>query len=104
MNAHDEVNATAVTPTRLNLTIGLVAGRGVRGHLGDAGPAVLAQLDAPTGVAVDAAEGILVVDASNRVRRIAFGIITTVVGSGAATRVEEFETSAGDGGPARMRS
>ena len=103
MDARDEVDATrarAETPTLLNLTIELVAGRGVQGHLGDAGAAVLAQLDAPTGVAVDAAEGILVVDASNRVRRIAFGIITTVVGSGAATRVEEFETSAGDGGPA----
>ena len=57
--------------------ISLVAGRGVAGYLGDGGPATLAQLNGPTGVAVDAAGGILVVDASNRVRRIAYGTITT---------------------------
>jgi hypothetical protein len=84
----------------MDATIELVAGRGVQGHLGDGGAAVLAQLDAPTGVAVDRADGILVVDASNRVRRIAFGVIATVVGSGAALHVEDFQPSPGDGGPA----
>lgn len=76
-----------------NASIALVAGRGVQGHLGDGGPATLAQLDAPTGVAVDRVGGILVLDSSNRVRRIAFGTIITIVGSGAAG-------PGGDGGPA----
>ena len=57
-----------------------------RGIPGDGGPATLAQLDGPTGVAVDAAGGILVVDASNRVRRIAYGTITTVAGSASPAR------------------
>jgi DNA-binding beta-propeller fold protein YncE len=63
--------------------ISLVAGRGVAGVLGDGGAAVAAQLNAPTGVVVDRAGGILVADASNRIRRIAFGAITTIAGSGA---------------------
>jgi sugar lactone lactonase YvrE len=100
MDVRDDPHATAVAQTLLGATIELVAGRGVQGHLGDAGPAVLAQLDGPTGVAVDAAEGILVVDSSNRVRRIAFGVITTVAGSGAATEVEERQPAPGDDGPA----
>jgi hypothetical protein len=63
--------------------ISLVAGRGVAGVLGDGGPAIAAELDAPTGVALDRAGGILVADASNRIRRIAFGTIATIAGSGA---------------------
>jgi NHL repeat len=61
------------------------------GGIGDGAPAILAQLDAPDGVAVDRAGGIFLGDATNRVRYIAFGTITTVAGSGAA----EF---GGDGG------
>jgi NHL repeat len=81
-------------------TISLVAGRGVAGYLGDGGPATLAQLNGPTGVATDAAGGILVVDASNRVRRIAYGTITTIAGSGVAGHVHEGLPLPDDGGPA----
>jgi sugar lactone lactonase YvrE len=84
----------------VDATISLVAGRGVAGYLGDGGPATLAQLDGPTGVAVDAAGGILVVDASNRVRRIAYGTITTIAGSGVAGHVSEGLPLPEDGGPA----
>ena len=77
----------ATPPEILDAVISLVAGRGVEGYLGDGGPATLAQLAGPTGVAVDAAGGILIVDASNRVRRIAYGTITTVAGSGVAGHV-----------------
>jgi DNA-binding beta-propeller fold protein YncE len=81
-------------------TISLVAGRGVAGYLGDGGPATLAQLNGPTGVAVDAAGGVLIVDASNRVRRIASGTITTIAGSGVAGHVSEGLPLPEDGGPA----
>jgi hypothetical protein len=84
----------------VDATISLVAGRGVAGYRGEGGPATLAQLDGPTGVAVDAAGGILVVDASNRVRRIAYGTITTVVGSGVAGHVSQGLPLPDDGGPA----
>jgi sugar lactone lactonase YvrE len=81
-------------------TISLVAGRGVAGYLGDGGPATLAQLNGPTGVATDAAGGILVVDASNRVRRIAYGTITTIAGSGVAGSGHQGLPLPDDGGPA----
>jgi DNA-binding beta-propeller fold protein YncE len=90
----------AASTAIVEATISLVAGRGVAGYLGDGGPATLAQLDGPTGVAVDAAGGILVVDASNRVRRIAYGTITTVAGSGVAGEVSPGVALPEDGGPA----
>jgi sugar lactone lactonase YvrE len=90
----------AAPPAVVDATISLVAGRGVEGYLGDGGPATLAQLAGPTGVAVDAAGGILVVDHSNRVRRIAYGTITTVAGSGVAGHVSEGLALPEDGGPA----
>jgi NHL repeat len=90
----------AAPPAIVDVTISLVAGRGVEGYLGDGGPAILAQLAGPTGVAVDAAGGILVADASNRVRRIAYGTITTVAGSGVAGHVSPGVALPEDGGPA----
>jgi NHL repeat len=92
--------ASAASSTFVGATISVVAGRGVAGYLGDGGPATLAQLNRPTGVAVDAAGGILVVDASNRVRRIAYGTITTIAGSGVAGDVDEGFPLPEDGGPA----
>lgn len=90
----------ATSSTFVEATISLVAGRGVAGYLGDGGPATLAQLNGPTGVATDAAGGILVVDASNRVRRIAYGTITTIAGSGVAGHVSQGLPLPDDGGPA----
>jgi sugar lactone lactonase YvrE len=92
--------ADAAAPGVTDAVISLVAGRGVEGYLGDGGPATLAQLAGPTGVAVDAAGGILIVDASNRVRRIAYGTITTVAGSGVAGHVSPGVALPEDGGPA----
>jgi hypothetical protein len=91
---------SAVSSTFVEATISLVAGRGVAGYLGDGGPATLAQLNGPTGVATDTAGGILVVDASNRVRRIAYGTIITIAGSGVAGDVSEGLPLPEDGGPA----
>jgi DNA-binding beta-propeller fold protein YncE len=82
----------------VNVTSGIisnVAGTGISGFAGDGGAAVSAQLSFPRGLVVDEAlQRLYVADnANNRVRVIdlASGVITTVVGTGAAV-------SSGDGG------
>ena len=76
-------------------TISTVAGTGDAGYAGDGGPAMLAQLDSPVGVAVGFGRSLYVADSANhRVRRIdPHGVISTVVGTGELGY-------AGDGGPA----
>jgi len=75
-------------------TITTVAGNGTTGFSGDGGPAVLAQLDQPIAVAVDASGNIFIADQhNNRIRMVnAAGIITTVTGGTPGF--------SGDGGPA----
>jgi hypothetical protein len=66
------------------------------GYGGDGGPATLAQLNQPQGLAVDQQGDLFIADfGNNRVREVsaATGIITTVAGDGTAG-------SSGDGGPA----
>lgn len=65
------------------------------GYSGDGGPATLAQLNSPWGLATDGSGNLYIADyGNNRVRRVSpAGIITTVAGSGVAGY-------AGDGGPA----
>ena len=73
-----------------------VAGNGTGGFSGDNGPAQLASLDEPTGVAVDSAGNVFIADLGNqRIRRVDAntGIITTMAGNGT-------QTFSGDGGPA----
>jgi sugar lactone lactonase YvrE len=73
-----------------------VVGRAGRGFSGDGGPASQAQLNFPTGVAVDDLGNLFICDSWNhRIRRIdaATGIITTIAGDGTAAFI-------GDGGPA----
>ena len=74
----------------------LVAGNGQPGFSGDGGPATLASLSEPTGVALESPATLYIADTGNhRVRRIdlATGTITTFAGNGTA----DFS---GDGGPA----
>jgi sugar lactone lactonase YvrE len=61
-----------------------VAGTGTGGFSGDNGPATVAQLSTPTGVAPTADGGYLISDQGNsRVRRVSSsGVITTVAGNG----------------------
>ena len=76
-------------------TLKVIAGTGSAGFSGDNGPAVHASLNAPWGLAADAAGNIYFADSYNhRVRRITpEGLITTIAGDGTAD-------SGGDGGPA----
>ncbi len=68
-----------ITPAGIITT---VAGNGTQGFSGDGGDALLAQLNAPFGVAVDRAGNIYIADSyNNRIRRVTpSGIITTVAG------------------------
>jgi uncharacterized protein (TIGR03437 family) len=76
-------------------TISTVAGNGTAGFSGDGGPAISAELNNPTGVAVDGAGNLFIADYyNNRVRKVTpAGIISSVAGSGTAG-------FSGDGGPA----
>lgn len=78
-------------------TLHHVAGTGKQGFSGDGGPARLATLNGPKGIAVDSSGNILVVDTENQtIRRIdPQGEITTVAGQGPKHR-----GGGGDGGPA----
>jgi sugar lactone lactonase YvrE len=63
----------------------IVAGTGIPGFSGDMGPATLAELSSPEGVAVDSAGNLYIADSgNNRVREVfpGTGIITTTLGNG----------------------
>ena len=75
-----------------NGTITTVAGNGTWGFGGDNGPATSAQLNAPTGVALDSAGKLYIADTYNhRIRKLvpgapgAPGTLSAVAGDGAAT-------------------
>jgi sugar lactone lactonase YvrE len=67
-------------------TIRTVAGTGSPGYAGDGGPAINAQLFAPTSIAIDATGGLYFADTGNNsIRRIGVdGVITMVAGTGGA--------------------
>ncbi|HEY0068432.1 MAG TPA: hypothetical protein VGE04_00535, partial [Chloroflexia bacterium] len=83
----------------LGRTITTVAGNGVRGSSGDGGPATLARLNIPTGIAVGPDGSFYIADSySHRVRRVSpEGIIITFAGNGNWS-------FGGDGGPATAAS
>lgn len=75
-----------------------VAGNGTQGFAGDYGPATTAELNSPSGLAMDTAGDLYIADSHNhRVRKVAAntGTITTIVGTGVAG-------FSGDGGSATM--
>jgi trimeric autotransporter adhesin len=74
-----------------NGIIRTVAGNGMQGFSGDGSPAVSAEFEGPSGVAVDSAGNLYIADGS-RVRKVSSGIITTFAGNGTSG-------SSGDGGP-----
>ena len=73
-----------------------IAGTGTRGYSGDNGPATSAQLEYPTGLAIDNANNLYIADEGSAVVRklaLASGVITTIAGNGTAG-------TAGSGSPA----
>jgi len=91
----DSANCVVRKVTATTGTISTVAGTGgVCGFAGDGGAATAAQLNYPTGVALDAAGNLLIADSGNCViRKVATtGKISTVAGTGGACGF------AGDGG------
>ena len=77
-------------------TVSMIAGTGTQGFSGDNGPATVAQLDSPQGLAVDSTGNVYIADTRNhRIREVvaATGLITTVAGTGKAG-------FSGDNGPA----
>jgi hypothetical protein len=85
-NVIREVSAAGVVTT--------VAGNGIEGYSGDGGAATNAELNSPTGIAVDSSGNLFIADSqNNRIREVSNGTITTVAGNGTAG----FSV---DGGPA----
>jgi trimeric autotransporter adhesin len=72
-----------------------VAGNGTAGYSGDNGPATSAELDDPTGLAIDGSSDIYFIDTTHNVARMVntAGIVTTVAGDGT-------NGNNGDGAPA----
>ena len=90
----DEAN-NRIRKVSPNGIISTVAGNGTEGFSGDGGPATLAELSGPYGIAVDPSGNLFIGDAGNNlIRKVsASGIISTVAGNGSST-------FSGDGGPA----
>jgi hypothetical protein len=93
-----------VNPTQINVdTISTAAGTGVSGFGGDGGPATRAELNRPSGIAVDGQGDIFIADTgNNRVREVvaSTGVIKTVAGDGACRKHGKL----GDGGAATAAS
>ena len=74
-----DFGANQVYSVATNGTLALVAGNSVPGFSGDGSGALLAQLNAPSGLAVDAAGAVYIADSANsRVRKVYGGTIITV--------------------------
>ena len=83
-----------VTSVAAGGTISTIAGNGAAGFGGDNGPATSAQLNSPSGIALDAAGDLFIADnGNNMIRQVTSGIITTIAGNGTASY-------SGDNGPA----
>jgi len=92
-----------------NNNITTIAGTGIRGYTGDGGLATDAQLDWPTGIAVDDNGNIYISDGNNQVVRkveISSGLISTIAGNGQrpTPTAPSNGSNIGDGGAATSAS
>lgn len=93
-------------------TIAVAAGNGTAGYSGDGGPATQAELDQPTGIAVDASDNLYVADSANNVVRCVLGVLGGCSDTTQKYLVGDIVTYAydgkvvfkGDGGPATQAS
>ncbi len=72
--------------------ISTIAGSGSSGYMGDNGTAIYAQLNSPSGIALDANNNIYIADLNNhRIRKVTVstGVITTIAGNGTGAYVED---------------
>jgi sugar lactone lactonase YvrE len=78
-----------------NGVMSTIAGDGTNGYSGDGGPAPIAGLFAPSGLAVDAAGNVYIAETGpiNVIRKVSNGVITTIAGNGTSGY-------SGDNGPA----
>ena len=80
--------------TASNQFINRVVGNGTAGYSGDGSTATKAQLNFPTGIALDSSGNIYIADSLNRrIRKVASNVIATIAGDGVLSY-------SGDGGPA----
>jgi uncharacterized protein (TIGR03437 family) len=81
---------TGATATAVGVAAGdiiTIAGDNTGGYSGDGGAATAAELEFPTGVAVDSAGNLYIADSGNNViRQVTNGIINTIVGGAATTQ------------------
>ena len=85
-----------IEETNNSINFAFIAGASpfIGGFYGDQGPAPFAWLNAPQGVAADAAGNVYIADTgNNRIRRVSGGVIATIAGTGTPGY-------SGDGGPA----
>src|SRR5579864_824193 len=76
-----EFNGNRVQHLRTDGVLEIVAGTGVAGFGGDGGPAIAALLSSPAGLAFDSAGNLYIADSGNsRIRKVAGGVMTTVLG------------------------
>lgn len=83
-----ETNDHVIRKVDVHGIISTFAGTGEAGSNGDGGPAVLAQLNLPVGLAIDASDNLYIVDRNNhKIRKVDSSpehIISTVAGTGVA--------------------
>jgi uncharacterized protein (TIGR03437 family) len=80
-----EFNGNRVQHLRTDGVLEIVAGTGSAGFGGDGGPAIAALLSSPAGLAFDSAGNLYIADSGNsRIRKVAGGVMTTILGSDAA--------------------
>ncbi len=79
-----EANNHVIREVSTTGIITMIAGTGIEGYSGDGAAATAAQLDTPTGIAVDASGNVYIADSHNhRLRKVSGGTITTIAGTGA---------------------